>query len=253
MRIDERQHERGAAQADSSHLRTAVKRIASSILVGAWTVLIGCSLGLPSLPDRPDSGTVDGAVPPNPTGTVSPDGAVLKCPPNTTGFRPTNNFHSPNPARKLCTETQVTELVECLAVLESQPMACNTFKQNSANTTCYNCVVTSSISATYGAVIDDGAYVYPNFAGCLSVLEGNLSTSSCGARVLANDECAGYSCQACADAQSYGPDWGACMDRASAVDCQTYDRSCAAKYEPQCLGQNFKEDLQKVIKVFCGP
>jgi hypothetical protein len=212
----------------------------------ALVVVTGCSLGLPGKADPP----ADAGVPTTVTsgdGAAS-DGAPLACPPDPTGFAPTPWKPLAGARRNLCNETQSNQLAECIGNLSSSATACDAFK--SANATCYQCAVTSSIAASYSAIIDDGNFFYPNIPGCISAATGDLGPTSCGAKWQANNECAEHSCTRCSDA-----DFGACFDEAADGIChRSYDASCSDAVWEQCASSagNLKEGLLKTIRVFCG-
>ncbi len=220
------------------------KRSSARRAAAFGVLLSGCSVGLPELPDRADAS-------PSPDAGVVSDGATpLTCAPGSlSGFVPPANWKEPNPLhRNMCTDAQAVAVAECLSAFDLNPTACSTVSASAP--TCYGCAVTSSLAPTLGAFIDDGSFIDANVPGCVAALANDVGPAGCGARLRANQACAGFACQAC-DGAGFGP----CSEAASAGPCVQYDISCAKPLLAQCgtTEPSYKEFVLKLVRLFCVP
>jgi hypothetical protein len=169
-----------------------------------------------------------------------------------------------------CTEAEIDELLpSCVNMPE--PPACEATKAKYAN--CAACMFTDDTQAQLGPMIhfvSSTHYRDRNVGGCLALLSGDTSATSCGARVNAAYDCAVAACapgcklddfsdlvsfNACADAASdVGGECKAYADAADACVAQLKAQPDGAKYS-SCLdlsGGTFPS-FKSITLVFCGP
>jgi hypothetical protein len=208
------------------------------------------------------------------TGTTEEEDAAIKkdssvsvdgCEPGSvSGFTPT--WKAPNaPHANKCTATQVEALL-CLFDANADQTTCQTVVDDPANDNCFKCIYTASSSAKLGPVVINGSLGSLNIAGCIAAAEGNTTSSGCGAKVQAADQCGGEACDANCPVPE-GDDAAldarnACVEQAATTVCQTFttDAECA---EPLLAsggsaavcasGTNFLDRAIAIAKFFCGP
>jgi hypothetical protein len=133
---------------------------------------------------------------------------------------------------------------------------CNAVRQQ--NAACVQCLLTPDTALTYGPLIDHGAFVTANVAGCLELLlPGGLS---CARALQQLDGCELAACEAnCAvhDAASLA-DYDSCVSATETGGCRVYATAATCSTAPDasaaaavCLG-DFPSFYAAVAPLFCG-
>lgn len=181
------------------------------------------------------------------------------------GFTPTWKVPAPFHASS-CTTTQVDTLM-CLFDSAADPTACDTAVKAAANQTCFNCIFTQSTATAPGPVIITGSLGSINLAGCIARASGNVTSTGCGAKVQAADQCGDAACEAnCPiDDTDNGESLDArnqCTTDAASTVCATYDADslCAEDLllpdggAAACAqGTDFLSRATAIAKLFCVP
>ena len=187
--------------------------------------------------------------PPNPTSVC---GQVNVCSPDLdAGFTPAP-MHPPRVIKGACTAQQVDDYFKsCLTPSGN----CATF--TNANATCVSCLTSKDSDPTWGpAVTQTGnGGLFFNAAGCIAVLTGDSSPSSCAQGMQEGSECAQASCEQCATGAVALQQ---CVDEATSTVCASWSTPCDtdAGYYSECvlLGEDNAEESWNVIStVMCGP
>jgi hypothetical protein len=175
------------------------------------------------------------------SGVCDPDKPLADIP-----WAPPTPFH-----QGACTASQISQyLVDFGADMTPA------FRANPANKTCDACIETSATAAKYGPVIR-GAIIQTNFGGCVANIDGDTSSTGCGALINAYQECAYQECGKCIDWSTGGPMAVACLKKAIAAG-----GSCAPVWgtkTQQCnndLGSGATAicgGLNTFLSVWCGP
>ena len=152
---------------------------------------------------------------------------------------------------------------------------CQTFQ--SANALCASCIVTPDSAMTYGPIIDHGAFVTANVAGCIELMvdsaigaeprcvDGGAAELACAKAAQAVDGCELAACEAncnvhdTASLAAYQTcasvaDGSGCSTYAQAALCASPDAGGGSCGPPAaCLLQDFKAFYDKVVPTFCLP
>jgi hypothetical protein len=140
-------------------------------------------------------------------GNTSPDSAGMTCTPDkplvVIPWAPPTAFH-----QALCTSAQTSDYVADFAA-----SALPTFRSDSANAACLKCIETMSGATAYGPVIT-GTLTIANIGGCVAHVEGNTTSTGCGARIGAYNDCAYQECGDCIDYDTGGPMTLSCLKSA---------------------------------------
>ncbi len=212
---------------------------------------------------RKDSGTVeeeDAATTKKDSSAPPVDGCE---PGSVSGFTPT--WKAPNaPHANKCTATQVEALL-CLFDANANQTTCQTTVDDPANDTCFKCIYTASTSAKLGPIVITGSLGSLNLAGCIAAAEGNTTSSGCGAKVQAADQCGDEACDANCPVPE-GDDAAldarnACVEQAATTVCQSFttDAECAETLVAAggtaavCgSGSTFLDRAIAIAKFFCA-
>lgn len=96
-----------------------------------------------------------------------------------------------------------------------------------------------------------------NEAGCVALVTGDATPSSCAVKEYLLRSCALASCADCPlDGPEDVPNWDACMQASTGSTCASYagPAACVQKVAPQCVnGSDFGTRFQAIAPLFCGP
>ena len=131
--------------------------------------------------------------------------------------------------------------------------ACDAFDRDPKNATCLSCLLTPASDKSYGAaVIQSDHRLYPNYPGCVALLEGDESDTGCAAKLAAYLYCREAVCFACGATQSLHD---ACFVETDATECSAYRAAdvCAAapRYAVCDEYPSFAEGFLAMGKLFC--
>jgi hypothetical protein len=136
--------------------------------------------------------------------------------------------------------------------------SCHAFEVDDANQACLKCMYSSVGAEPAAPVMVTGANAWiPNTGGCIALLQGDSSETSCGARRQAADLCFSAVCESACAATGYNG-YSACIQQASAT-CKRYVDPAACSLLPQyarCTSYtSFADAVAAVTDVFCvsGP
>lgn len=150
-----------------------------------------------------------------------------------------------------CTSTQLDEYANaCFGSSTTQPV-CDAWI--AANGTCYACMVTDINAATSGPFVTVAGWLQANIGGCIALVSGDSSATSCGAKQQIADDCNLVACAAC-DINTFGDcssvaATSVCSPYAGAL-CKTPD--AGAVYDA-CLSETtITEYVATMGALFCG-
>ena len=197
----------------------------------------------------PSTGPVCGSLPPD----AAPPPPICPTPADVSSFTPPA-FTPPVVHKGACTSQQIQDLYT--ACFSGSSTQCSTFTQ--ANQTCASCVMTTPQSPGPLVAVSTGI-IELNIAGCVAIVTGDSSSTSCAARIQANQDCEGAACNAqcpVSDSQSF-QDYQKCIQTAEAGGCSKYAQAeCAldAGASAQCTGfVAFQTGYDYMAPLFCGP
>jgi hypothetical protein len=148
----------------------------------------------------------------------------------------------------------------CLAPTTQSEDACVAFRATAANAACATCILTPYASSRLGPIVDYGAFVGGNIAGCIEV--ETFGQLPCAKAVQALTECEIAACQAncpVSDEASLGAR-EACGMQADQAGCQPFFQAATACRAAEadagvassCSDTAFKDFFDQVVPSFCG-
>lgn len=173
-------------------------------------------------------------------------------------WHPSSGLH-----QNQCDATQINDFFDVCVATTGAP--CDVFVENPDNALCVACLVTGDAGAPeYGPFT---AYLTPNVlyenpGQCLSVLEGNETETSCGAKVASAVQCTLEACALCVNVSF--DTLVTCLNAAEAGDCKPLfaaKDACIADLATQgvpvedCvqLDKPFLTFLKDLMTLGCGP
>ncbi len=153
-----------------------------------------------------------------------------------------------------CTSQQIQDLFNACFSPTNNQTQCNSFQQ--ANAACVSCALTKPQAP--GPLVEGTALVTLNIPGCIAIVTGDASPSSCAARLQTVDACEEAACAAqcpVTDAQSF-QQYVQCTQTAASGGCKTYvGAECAIDggAAGQCLVSDFQTGFMTLVPLFCGP
>jgi hypothetical protein len=231
-------------------------------LVSATGIAYGCSSSsAPVTNPNPDSGSshMEGGSVDGPRGDAhpadaaptdaGPDGPQI-CNPDKplaeVPWAPPTPFH-----QDACTSAQIALYLSDFAADDTAA-----FRGDSANASCVACIETSATAKKYGPVIL-GTVTQTNFGGCVANIDGDASSTGCGALINAYQVCAYQECGDCTDFGSGGPETVDCLKKAIAKG-----GSCASVWgtKPEECNADLSTGatsvcgvLSSFLSTWCGP
>jgi len=106
---------------------------------------------------------------------------------------------------------------------------CSAFRNDAANVVCVSCLFSDEGAALYGPIIRSDDVWRSNTAGCIALLDGDVSAGGCGARVQASSSCYDAACDGCAPVDAYV----ACRQKAAETSCRQYYLDAVCLLRPQ--------------------
>jgi hypothetical protein len=130
-------------------------------------------------------------------GSVTDDDAGSVCAP----FLPagySSAYVPPVTTNTACTSAQVQAFYDNCFATTSTSTGCQTFYNAAENKACVTCMYTPQGSAAYGAVIAlTNGTAEANIAGCVALVDGDNSPTSCAAKYQAGQFCEIDACSGC--------------------------------------------------------
>jgi hypothetical protein len=223
-------------------------------------VISACSMGLPdNLDDYMRAhGRLAGTVT-STDGGQQPFTGGLSCTPQLEadgGATVTSTWRPPPPIhRGACTSAQADQLVHCIYTDPFHTTkACQDFLAAPENQACSSCGYTPYSDPVWGPIVSGQFAGVPieNIEGCVAAVSGDNSTTGCGAKMLALQDCEAFVCRNCAEAK----DFNACADTADTTMCASFasGAACAKPFMDQCLPTTIRGPIdagRNLVKVFC--
>jgi hypothetical protein len=194
------------------------------------------------------------------SGASGGEGSASECAPGPTdAFLPL--WVPPTPLHQAaCNAVEVGDFVaRCL----TEDGDCASFMTDAPE--CHSCALSFIPSTEYGPVFgyDELGVFWANRGGCVAATTGDVSETSCGAKLLALDQCEMAACQACAQAGD-ADEYMACLDAAEQTSCQDY-----ATESEECLQavlvkggrvvdcdwpreETFESYATRLVRLFCS-
>jgi hypothetical protein len=250
------------------------KRLVVGLVVGsAFALVVACSSSSSPPPsETPDaqadvsttpidaSGVVDATMM---TSSDAADASACANPPDPVGYMHT--WQPPNVQKGKCTAAQLDDLKNEYFGPSATPSSRMTFEMN--NPDCAACVITNNTDSSQGAVtryVGNGQVFNPNIAGCVALVDGDLSANGCGAKIQADKDCETVTCFAACGVHGSAdiPAFNAC------VTVLQSGGTCAPYFEAgsSCFGSSASHNactsgsyptsadyFRFLADLFCGP
>jgi hypothetical protein len=166
----------------------------------------------------------------------------------------TPKWHPPREPRPgSCTKAQIdSNFIACHSTSGSQT-ACASFRSNPAHKACNDCLFSDENEAAYGPIIWSADNSWrTNTAGCIAIVDRDLSAEGCGARVQAASACADDACDGCEPFDKFLR----CREKANSTVCQTtyFDSICLLRPEhAMCTDYQSNEEYYRgAVDFFCA-
>jgi hypothetical protein len=217
---------------------------------------------------NPDAG-FDAAATADSGGGVTPEASAC-LPGDVATYHPV--YHSPAVQPQACNgdPTLVDAFFDACLGGDRSDALCMAFR--SANPDCAACIVTPESAMAYGPIVDHGAFVTANVAGCIEVEveaaadagPSGSDTFSCAKAVDALEGCELAACEANCPVSSSSPaslsQYQACTAAADGAGCRTFAGATACTFPdsgvgvPQtCTQSDFGAFYRDVVPLFCLP
>jgi hypothetical protein len=137
--------------------------------------------------------------------------------------------------------------------------ACRVFDADPANSTCLGCMFGVLGSADLGAIlIQPSGQWLANRAGCIALIDGDRSATSCGAKTQAANVCENFACFAACSTQASSAAFTACEMATVNGACGAYFSEAACAQLPRyasCAYPDFATYYNAMADLFCvsGP
>jgi hypothetical protein len=159
------------------------------VMAGAMSfggVAVSCGGGDDSSAPDDDASTV---VHHDAGGPVDDDATTAACTPELpAGY--TSTWSPPLSTDTACTTDQVQAFYTQCFDPAATSTGCQTFANDNANKACVGCMYTTQGSSSYGAIISlSNGTAEANIGGCLALVDGDMSATSCGAKYQAGQFC----------------------------------------------------------------
>ena len=168
------------------------------------------------------------------------------------------NWMPPKATPGACTTQQIADAYALCQSEKYDAKACRAFNVDVANSRCLDCLYSDakSTNASGALLLLQRGYPIANVGGCIALLDGDDSETSCGARTQAAGVCEYTAClTACPNPPVPDAEWSACLASARSGACASYinDSTCVAlpRYA-RCQYPNFAEFFNGMGDLFCG-
>jgi hypothetical protein len=153
-----------------------------------------------------------------------------------------------------CTDAQIQELYyRCESNSPSyDPAACRFYLDDAANVPCAQCMYSVETDDKWRAIVLlDNGIPYANVGGCIALLDGDATPTSCGAKYWAYLQCEDAVCGECK-----GADYAGCYDVVGVTAClrQLDDAICRrrTKYAICTEYTQYRDYFFGIGAVFCS-
>jgi hypothetical protein len=227
--------------------------------MGLGGVVVSCSSGDDSSGAQTGDASPDVVVV-HDAGTISQDdsSAAVCAPALDPDYAPT--YAPPLTTNTACTSAQVQGFYDACFATTATSSGCSTFYAATENKNCVACLYTPQGSASYGAIIAlDNGTAEANIGGCLSLVDGDNSATSCGAKYQDGQFCQIDACSGCVIDQGDTTSFTAftkCETNASSTICAGYvaDGGCEkdAKYAACNKATTFEGYMIAIGNLMCA-
>lgn len=162
-----------------------------------------------------------------------------------------------------CTAANVALAVQCMFDTTANQTTCDAFTQNATNKPCMDCIFTQQGVGTPGPILVSSTSGRVNIAGCVARMTSDVSSTGCGAKFDAANQCSAYACEPnCTDTSSAGlSELQQCEQDALNGGCSTYNTAASCvdtvtqsggAAEACANGNTFLDLATNVAKLFCA-
>jgi len=182
-------------------------------------------------------------------------GAQTCRPPSADNFEP--SWAPPIiPQPGACTDGQVVALKQACEWSPTFDLdTCRAFETDPANANCLGCMFGAVGSNGAGAILVlPGGQWIANRSGCIALMEGDASDTSCGAKTQASDLCQYTACIAACDNGVSSTQFQGCETTARNGVCHTYVNAASCAQLPRyasCLYEKFDDYFAAMADLFC--
>ncbi len=165
----------------------------------------------------------------------------------------------PSLVENVCSSQQISDYyASCLDSGTSSSTKCQSF--TTANASCVACLVTPESAPSWGALIavENGAILDINEAGCIAIVTGDSSSTSCAQKLASAIECDGAACVAqcpITDGSSFAL-FEQCLQSANAGGCSKFlaaECDADAGNFSQCIVTgSFQAAFLSIAPMFCS-
>lgn len=128
---------------------------------------------------------------------------------------------------------------------------CRSFETDPANALCAQCVYTVAGDPRLGPLVSfTSGSEWTNVGGCIALIDGDTSSTGCGAKNLALSKCLDAACDGCNDQA-----WYDCLSVARQTVCASYEDAAICWRRPAyavCIESTFEEQYLKLAAIFCA-
>jgi len=156
------------------------------------------------------------------------------------------------PRSDACSEDQIQLEYRACESLMGTAASCAPFRDDPSNATCVGCLFSDGNESSYGAIIRLDDSWKTNTPGCIALLDGDKSSSGCGAKVQAASACYDAACEGCEPFTSYTK----CREEAGSGPCRQYYLDAVCLLRPlysRCTAYATNQDyFVAAARLFCG-
>ena len=156
----------------------------------------------------------------------------------------------PNTPAAACTAQDIGDFYDACIGSDITSGACATYQ--AAHAACASCLVSAG-----GPVVVGGGHTKVNIAGCVALVQGDSSATSCAQKVSDELGCEALACDAVCPVSADGGTlaYEQCLQQIAATDCRSYlDAECGAVDAgiTACMSPTTKPEIVTLASMFCG-
>jgi hypothetical protein len=195
-------------------------------------------------------------VPPGPFACGPPDAALPCAPQDVSSYHP-SPLTPPNAPADVCTSQDLAAFYQACMIGGVNSAACSAFVSLDAGA-CGACLLSRSADPTWGPVVVEPDQTKLNVAGCVAIVTGDSSSTSCAQRINAELGCEAKACDAVCPMNVDGGTvaYQNCALEVATTTCRPYlDAECdptdagITKCTQKTTGQ---AGFMNIASVFCG-
>jgi hypothetical protein len=188
-------------------------------------------------------------------GSGGAGGLATLCNPNADSYQPT--WMPPKAIPGACTPEQIAQdYTLCQDSKTYDKQACRAFNEAPANGACLGCLFTTLGSKASGpALLLQRSFPVPNIGGCVALLDGDESDTSCGALTQAASLCEFETCLTGCPSDASAATLTACFQTAIDETCASYIEAASCVKAPRyvrCHRTARADYFAVYADLFCG-